>query len=536
MRGWVAGAILTGVLFPVAKADSFKTRCLSFKPESYVFNSTRTQLQYVPAGTNLTFPGNDETCDRADQVVSADLCRVALSVPTSKRSSITFEMWLPKDWSGRFLATGNGGIDGCIKYEDLAYTTQHGFSAVGSNNGHNGTYGDAFYQNADVVTDFAWRSLHRSTIIGKKLVKKFYRKDYSNSYYLGCSLGGRQGFKSAEMFPDDFDGIVAGAPATDFNHLIAWRARFFTLTGAKGSEGFILPSIWNATIHKEVLKQCDGIDGATDGIIEDPSLCNFDPAQIQCQSSGDSNCLNSTQVETVRNIFSPFRDADNNLLYPAMQPGSEPMAIQKLYAGAPFSYSDDWYKYVIYNPTWNASTFTAKDAVKADQVNPANIRTWPSSLKRFQRIGGKIITFHGQQDQQITSFNTPRFYEHLRNGMRYSYDDMDEFLRFFRVSGMFHCNSGPGAWVIGQGGAAVKKIPFGRDNNVLAAMVDWVEQDIPPETIQGTKYVDDDADSGVAFTRRHCKWPLRNTFLGGESTDPDNWECRETEQGYIGHS
>jgi hypothetical protein len=113
MRGLLATALLAGVFSRTTKADTFETRCLSFKPESYVFNSTRTQLQYVRAGTNLTFPGNDETCARASQVVSVDLCRVALSIPTSGRSSITFEMWLPKDWSGRFLATGNGGIDGC---------------------------------------------------------------------------------------------------------------------------------------------------------------------------------------------------------------------------------------------------------------------------------------------------------------------------------------------------------------------------------------------------------------------------------------
>ena len=87
--------------------------------------------------------------------------------------------------------------------------------------------------------------------------------------------------------------------------------------------------------------------------------------------------------------------------------------------------------------------------------------------------------------------------------------------------------------MLGQGGSAVKDIPFKRKNNVLAAMVDWVEHDIAPETLEGTKYVDDDANGGIAFTRRHCKWPLRNTFLGGDSTDPDNWECQRTEEGYI---
>ena len=154
MRGWFAAATLAGVLLSCTNADSFKTKCLGFKPEQYVYNSTRTQLEYVPAGTNLTFPDNDATCvseqcffslaavaslkivtsdmqlssfahstptadfeshvqSRASQVVSSDLCRIALSIPTTKRSSITFELWLPRNWTGRFLATGNGGIDGC---------------------------------------------------------------------------------------------------------------------------------------------------------------------------------------------------------------------------------------------------------------------------------------------------------------------------------------------------------------------------------------------------------------------------------------
>jgi feruloyl esterase len=97
----------------VCALNHFQQRCLSFTPELYVENSTRQVLEYVAAGTNLTFPYNDPTCNRSSQVVSANLCRVALSIPTSTRSSITFEIWLPAIWSGRFLATGNGGVDGC---------------------------------------------------------------------------------------------------------------------------------------------------------------------------------------------------------------------------------------------------------------------------------------------------------------------------------------------------------------------------------------------------------------------------------------
>ena len=92
---------------------SFRDRCLSFAPVSYIFNSSLTVLTYVPAGTNLTFPDNDPTCNRSSQVVAVDICRIGLSIPTSSRSSISFELWLPEAWSGRYLTTGNGGIDGC---------------------------------------------------------------------------------------------------------------------------------------------------------------------------------------------------------------------------------------------------------------------------------------------------------------------------------------------------------------------------------------------------------------------------------------
>ena len=142
----------------VCGQSSFQQQCLSFKPESLISHSTREELQYVSAGTSLAFPHNDASCARPNQTVAVDLCRVALSIPTSNRSSVTFELWLPRNWTGRFLGTGNGGIDGCIKYEDLAYTTQNGFASFGTNGGHNGTTGITFLHNPDVVTDFSYRA------------------------------------------------------------------------------------------------------------------------------------------------------------------------------------------------------------------------------------------------------------------------------------------------------------------------------------------------------------------------------------------
>jgi len=179
-------------------------------------------------------------------------------------------------------------------------------------------------------------------LAGKQLTKLFYNRDYDKSYFLGCSLGGRQGIDSADKFPDDFDGIVAGSPALDFNNLISWRARFFTITGSNSvnSSNFITPSIWISLIHEEVLRQCDGLDGVIDGIVEDPTRCNFCPETLLCTNGTSKNCLTSIQVDMVREIFSPFYDTHGNLIYPAMQPGSEVLAVQKLYAGKPFSYSE----------------------------------------------------------------------------------------------------------------------------------------------------------------------------------------------------
>ena len=148
--------------------------------------------------------------------------------------------------------------------------------------------------------------------------------------------------KAAEMFPDDFDGIVAGSPALDFNNLQSWRASFFPITGPPNSSNFISTALWMNLIHKEVLDQCDGLDNVIDNIIEDPNLCSFRPEALLCgkNSTSTTNCLTSAQVEMVRAIFSPFYGEDGKIIYPAMQPGSELFAATNLYAGKPFSYSE----------------------------------------------------------------------------------------------------------------------------------------------------------------------------------------------------
>ncbi|KAI0543599.1 feruloyl esterase B [Xylaria curta] len=514
-------------LVAAATSDvSFKSKCLNFKPQ--IQNATLNRLEYVKTASNLTFPDNDPSCNRPSQVVMMDLCRVALSVPTSEQSSFIYELWLPKTWNGRTLATGNGGLDGCVKYEDIAYGTARGFATFGTNNGHNGTSGEAFYQNDDTVTDFSWRALHTSVELGKELASLFYGKPTGKSYYIGCSLGGRQGIGNAERFPEDFDGIVAGAPAVDFNSLYSWRASFFPITGAVNSPGFISPDTWKTTIHNEVLRQCDTIDGVQDGIIEDPVLCHVDTERLLCgyNNSTSMDCLTAEQVEVVKTIFDDYLWPNGTLLYPRPNPGNELLASDGLYSGNPYSPSADWFKYAILeNPKWDPATYTKNDALLAVNKNPADIDSWPTSLAPFQAHGGKIITYHGQQDQQISSLNSIRFWNRLATGMNYDAGKMDEFYRLFRIPGMNHCAGGPGAWGIGQGGYPPSYIdPYDSQHNVLAAIVDWVEKGVAPDEIVGTKLVDDFGP--IAFEHRHCRYPYRSTYLGrGDPLEVESWQC-----------
>lgn len=444
----------------------------------------------IPAGTNLTLPQDPSlaSCGFVAQVVPAEICRLTMYVSTSADSGINLEAWLPTNWTGRFLSTGNGGTGGCIQYADIAYGTSFGFASVAANNGHNGTTGVRFAI-PGVLEDFVWRSLYTETVVGKAITNAYYSKDYTKSYYLGCSTGGRQGFKMAQSYPELFDGIVAGAPAVAFNNLTSWSGQFLPTTGTNTSENFITPAKW-AIVQADVLKQCDGIDGVVDGIIEDPQLCSYTPVSLQCPagSTNTTSCLTAAQVNIVTSVLSPYYGIDGSLIYPRLQPGTELSDANIYLNGQAFPYTRDWFRYAILNDSsWDPLTMNVTYAKIASDLNPFNAETWEGDLSGFKSRGGKLLHYHGQADQIISSANSPRYYEHVVTTMSNTPDELDDFYRFFRVSGMMHCHGGPGAWNIGQvtGGATNPQ------HNVLMRMVDWVEKGnkAAPVTVTGTKFV-----------------------------------------------
>ena len=304
---------------------------------------------------------------------------------------------------------------------------------------------------------------------------------------------------------------------------MSWSGHFFSeITGNVSQPTFIPADLWNGLIYDSIFSQCDEIDGVKDGIIEDPNLCNYDPSVLLCSSDSTSGCLTDAQVKTVRKVFSPFLSSDGHtVLYPRSQPGLEPDGLLRMVSGTIFQYTADWFRYVVYNSSFDASTVTLADYEYAIKLNPSNIATFEGDLTRFGERGGKLLTYHGQADGLISPRMAEVYYDHAREVS----GELDDYYRFFRISGMSHCQRGPGAWQIGQGGTNGTSLD--PEKNVLMAMVAWVERGQAPETIEGVKYVDDDVEKGVALRRRHCRWPLQNVYdREGDPSHPDSWSCQ----------
>ncbi|WPH00513.1 Tannase/feruloyl esterase [Acrodontium crateriforme] len=206
-----------------------------------------------------------------------------------------------------------------------------------------------------------------------------------------------------------------------------------------------------------------------------------------------------------------------------MDPRNELIAVDQLLAGKSFTYSVDWFRYVVLNdPSWDPATYNSSLAILADELNPFDIRTFPSALPAFKARGGKMITYHGGQDNQISCLNSDRFWTR----MHVQDTQPQDYYRLFRISGMFHCGSGPGAWSFGQTNAALSAaLPFDPLHNVVAAVITWVEDGEAPSCLRGTKFVNDTVALGVDFQRDHCLFPAIQTYFGGDYKSPSSWKC-----------
>ncbi|KAK4580056.1 hypothetical protein LTR86_000258 [Recurvomyces mirabilis] len=505
------------------------------------YNTNVISCNAIPSNQSTPLPAGQATAQCGTTFTTkVDICRVTLSITTSGSSSTYMEVWLPKNgteaWNGRTLSTDNGGANGCVHYVDMSYVTSLGFAAIGDNGGHNGSAFDGgwmYFENEEIL-DWVYRARHASVEAGKQVTDQFYGQKHSYSYYMGCSTGGQQGLHSAQYYPNDFDGIIAGSAAADFNHLQAWSGRFVQLTGQNSSDPRFLTSDQWIFVQSYIFAQCDeALDGVNDGILEDPTICDFDVSAIPiCASGSTTNCLTADQVSTVYQVFTELYNEAGELLYPSLLYGSQVDAFRLgQLSGSVQGISKSWYGGGVWNNSYyDALNMNQTDYAQADSEDElhGHVSGFSGDLSAFKNAGKKMIMYHGMADPLVSGGNSQRYYLKVAKQLGLDNNGMDAFLRYFRISGMAHCGvggiSGAGAWMFGQSGLAA--VP-GVSGNVVWDLVDWVESNNAPDTITGTKFWWDQANLGIEFQRAHCRFPYRTTYNGnGDSTDPSNWSCK----------
>lgn len=225
-------------------------------------------------------------------------CRVTVGAKPTEDSDIKFEVWMPTSgWNHKFLALGNGGWAGAIPYPFMGEALRRGYATASTDTGHEGDAGDARFAlgHPEKVIDFGYRAVHEMTVKAKTIMAAYYREAPKLSYWNGCSLGGKQGLTEAQRFPRDYDGIIAGAPANFWTHLVAsgiWIGK-----ATRESSAGYLPKEKYAVLHTAVLEACDALDGVKDGVLENPRRCHFDPNVLLCKVADSSNCLTAAQQQ-----------------------------------------------------------------------------------------------------------------------------------------------------------------------------------------------------------------------------------------------
>jgi feruloyl esterase len=438
------------------------------------------------------------------------------------------------------MQKGSGGWSGYISPESLAGPLERGYAASATDDGHQstGSTPDASWAigHPEKLIDFGYRALHETAVLSKILVDAYYGKPPVHAYFTGCSDGGREALMEAERYPEDFDGILAGAPANNWTHQFvgfAWNE--IALDAAPESKITVaqLPAI-----EKAALNACDALDGVKDGVIGDPRQCHFDPSVLLCHGAQTAECLSQPQIDALKKIYSgPVSPRTGRQIYPGYEPGTEAEpggwstwiigdSLQSLFANSLFSGA------VYEDPHWDwHSIVFDRDLRQADEKTASILNSYNPDLRSFRDHGGKLIQYHGWGDAAIAPLDSIAFYEKVKEFLgRYpdprssNPSDIQSFYRLYMVPGMQHCGGGPGAVSFGNGGHGTTP-----DNDIQLALDRWVTQGIAPDAIiaSGTIGADPKTGSkGVPITRPLCVYPAVAKYKGaGDTNAAENFEC-----------
>ena len=332
---------------------------------------TITSATLVAAGAfTPPTPGNAAAPSSARFAKLPAFCRVQATLTPTSDSSIGIEVWLPSaGWNGRFQGVGGRALAGIIVYPAMASALADGYATASTDTGHVGPGGSFAAGHPEKIVDHGHRAVHEMTVTAKQVIDKFYGRPAQKHYWNGCSLGGRQGLAEAQRYPQDYDGIIAGDIANDITGLYA--ARLQQHQWAHRSAEAALTTEALRTLNTAVVTACDRLDGAADGILENPLQCHFDPATIQCGKPGaPADCLNAEQVETARRMYAPVRRADKSVVSNGLMPGSE-VGWTAVLGAEPERNSVEVYRHMVFkDPQWDWKAFQLMPALTAAKTSP----------------------------------------------------------------------------------------------------------------------------------------------------------------------
>ena len=512
--------MLPMVFVPVARAQTDLAAACAGLADQRLPSTTITAAQAITDGS-FTPPGWTNAINDLPP-----FCRVAGVIKPTGESQIRFEVWLPlQNWNGRFAGVGNGGWAGNISYSALAEQIRRAYASASTNTGHEAAPGfnaaRFAFEHPEQLIDFAYRAHHETALKGKALVQAFYGKPHERAYWIGCSSGGYEGLMEAQRFPADYNGIVAGAPANNWTRLMAGDLDA-TLALLKDSASN-LPVTALGVLHRAVLAACDGADGVVDGVLEDPRRCKFDPAALQCAvNQTPEACLTPAQVEAARRVYRGLKDPTTGAqLYPGLALGSEPFWPNRDLAN-PFSIPIAHYRWLVFaDPNWDWRTFQFTDPagyqafLRAESKFAPILNATDPNLREFRQRGGKLLQYHGWNDQLIAPQNSIDYYESVisffgagRQDRTAVLGEVQSYYRLFMAPGMAHCSGGTG--------------PNAFD--MQTAMEHWVERGIAPNEIVASH-----STNGVADRLRPlCPYPKVAMYKGkGDMNDATNFVCRD---------
>jgi feruloyl esterase len=490
--GMLPYALLFAAGLNVAPCDAMKAFTLP--------QITITVAALVPAGPYM--PGRGQPPMAAPAPSLPAHCRIAAVLAPSADSQIEMELWLPIDtWNGKFQAVGNGGWAGNISFDQMAVALQRGYATASNDTGHQGEGTQFLLNHPEKVRDFAERAMHEMTVKSKALIAEFYGRAPQLSYYSGCSTGGRQGLLAAQRYPDDFDGIVAGAPVYNMIHLNA-AVLTHQVAVLKDERRRVLPEKL-ALLANAVLKACDAHDGVSDGLVSDPERCVFDPSSLLCSGADASSCLTQPQVDAVKQVYGGVKTTSGEPVYPGSAPGVE--AGMRIQGGAPSDLQTNVFRYLAHqDPKWDVASFELEKDLPLAIRHAGFIEASDPNLSKFKNRGGKLIVYHGWADPGPAPANSINYYTKVADTLG---GPQDAWMRLFLMPGVGHCRGGSGP----------------NEADFVAALERWRESGVAPDTIPALHRTDGRVDR----TRPLCPYPQLARYKGNGSTDDAaNFECR----------